>query len=73
MIAPVFSRSAVPVPPLKIYRYFLRGMEQQMWFFGQDARHGGNLLRRHGFESFRTGETKVLVVSKATSAKVPFV
>ena len=56
MIAPAFSRSAVPVPPLKIYRYFLRGMDQQMWFFGQDARHGGNLLLRHGFESFRTGK-----------------
>lgn len=41
-------------PPLKIYRYFLRGMEQQMWMLGQDARHGGNLLLRHGFERFRT-------------------
>ena len=56
MIAPLHSRGAPSVPPLKIYRYFLRGMEQQMWFFGQDARHGGNLLRRYGFESFRSSQ-----------------
>lgn len=26
-----------------------------MWFLGQDVRHGGNLLARHGFERFRSG------------------
>ncbi len=49
------STAARAVPPLKIYRYFLRGLEQQMWFWGQDARHGGNLLVRFGFERFRSG------------------
>ena len=48
--------AAPPPPPLQIYRYFMRGMEQQMWFFGQDVRHGGNLLARFGFEGFRSGK-----------------
>jgi len=56
MIAPAFSASGLrPPPPLQIYRYFMRGMEQQMWFLGQDVRHGGNLLCRHGFAPFRSG------------------
>jgi hypothetical protein len=48
------ATAARGVPPLKIYRYFLRGLEQQMWFWGQDARHGDNLLVRYGFEHFRS-------------------
>ena len=56
MIAPAFSASGLrPPPPLQIYRYFMRGMEQQMWLLGQDVRHGGNLLVRHGFAPFRSG------------------
>ena len=56
MILRRFTTSAPPAPPpLQIYRYFMRGMEQQMWFLGQDVRHGGNLLLRHGFERFRSG------------------
>lgn len=54
MIAPLRPARSTAPPPLKIYRYFLRGMEQQMWFLGQDVRHGDNLLRRHGFDARRT-------------------
>jgi hypothetical protein len=45
-----------PPPPLwKVNRYLRRGLEQQLWLWGQDVRHGGNLLVRHGFHRFRTG------------------
>lgn len=45
----VLANPAVPVPRMKIYHYLMRGLEQQMWFFGQDVRHGSNLLARYGF------------------------
>lgn len=39
------------------YGYLLRGLEQQLWFLGQDVLHaaGGrkNLLVQHGFEKFK--------------------
>lgn len=49
----ILANSAAPTPRMKIYRFLMRGLEQQMWFFGQDVRHGNNLLARYGFRPER--------------------
>ncbi len=41
----------------KTYKQLIRGLEQQLWFFGQDTlNRENNLLERYGFDRHRTPE-----------------
>lgn len=56
----IFGRSVVPegeIVGLRVRRFLIAALEQQMWFFGCDsACADGNLLVRYGFSRFRTGQ-----------------
>lgn len=39
----------------KIYKFLIRGLEQQLWFFGQDTQdRKNNLFEQYGFRRYRT-------------------